>query len=65
MGGGDESASSLSNWKPWRGVMFRDHADDDSRFANTIKVFRISDAFEKFLMEKQINFERANRERSN
>ncbi len=46
-------------WKPWRGLIFRDH---DSNL-DTAKVFTIADAFEKFLQSKNIKFRRINWER--
>ncbi len=58
--GDKESVSPLSDWKPWGGIMFRDHGEQDCRFRNTVKVFRISDAFEKFLKERAVVFARIN-----
>lgn len=51
------------NYRPWRGLFFRDHADSNT---NTAKVFIIADAFQRFLTSKGIKFERVNasRERS-
>jgi hypothetical protein len=61
--GGRESESPLSNYEPWKGVMFRDHAERDIMFVNTVNVFLISDAFEKFLQEKGFAFTRHNQSR--
>ena len=55
-----ESGSALTNYEPWKGITFRDHGDEDSRFRNTVKVFLLSDAFEKFLQERKVTFERHN-----
>lgn len=53
------------NWKPWRGLIFRDHAEPNPNY-ETAKVFTIADAFEAFLTSKGIKFKRINviRERS-
>ena len=58
--GTPESAYSLSNYTPWFGVQFRDHADPDSKFRNTVKVFTIADEFEKFLFGRNISVLRDN-----
>jgi hypothetical protein len=58
--GSPESAHHSSTYEPWRGILFRDHAEPDCRFVNTVKVFLIADAFEKFLLERGIKFTRDN-----
>lgn len=52
-------------WKPWRGLIFRDHAEPNPKYT-TAKVFTIADAFEEFLTSKGVKFKRINvvRERS-
>ena len=56
--GSNETSSPLSNYEPWWGIMFRDHGEQDCRFRNLVKVFAISNAFEKFLQERGVVFER-------
>jgi hypothetical protein len=46
-----------NKWKPWRGIVFRDHADSNT---NTAKVFIIADAFEKLLVSRGMRFRRIN-----
>src|SRR3989344_2118364 len=54
--GREESRSPYSEFQPWKGVIFRDH---DSQ-SNTLKVFLIADAFERFLKQKGLEHTRHN-----
>jgi hypothetical protein len=56
-----KSRDSFNNSEePWRGIVLCDHGESDCRFRNTVKVFRIADALEKYLQELGVNFERHN-----
>ena len=60
--GSEESSIHSQTGEPWRGIIFRDHGDETSRFGNTVKVFLLSDAFETFLKKREIAFQRQNSE---
>lgn len=50
------------NYKPWRGLIFRDHADPNPYY-NTGKVWLIADKFEEFLKENNVRYSRINVEK--
>jgi hypothetical protein len=60
--GTDQCPIGLNNYEPWKGIVFSDHQEADVRRANTVKIFLVSDAFEKFLRRRNIPFERQNYE---
>lgn len=47
------------NYKPWRGLLFRDHPDPNPEF-QLAKVFLVADCFERFLCDKKVKFSRFN-----
>ena len=55
--GGEKSRSFHSGYRPWGGVLFRDHTDVRS---NTLKVFLIADTLERFLQNKRVTHTREN-----
>ncbi len=56
----EEGTGGAKNFGLYKGIVFRDHRDEDSRYANAIKVFMIADPFEEFLREKGILYTRYN-----
>lgn len=55
--GSEKSANYYNKYKPWFGLVFRDH---DTPVSNVPKVWAIADAFETYLKKNRIRYKRFN-----